>query len=171
MAANKNKEHTSYCSGWFLAWGSDRTETHLFLSKDFTSSTRLSLIQLYKDKTDGHQIKIDLTDLVLFSNLAELSIIILHHGQIIQNMEIIHVHIHYTKQIHSLDRGIAYLWLALAVQYLRALSGSLTRPSRQHWAHANFILRFGFRLRSTPTPLVLLIAPPTAPNEEGGLGS
>lgn len=47
-----------------------------------------------------------------------------------------------------------YLCRALAVQFLRFLSGSLTCPSRQHWPQTNFI----FRLRGRPLP-----APPTSP--------
>lgn len=46
-----------------------------------------------------------------------------------------------------------HLCRALAVQYLRFLSGSFTCPSLQHWPHTNFI----FRLRGRPLPA-------TAPN-------
>lgn len=49
-----------------------------------------------------------------------------------------------------------HLCRALAVQYLRFLSGSLTWPSLQHWPHTNFI----FRLRGRPLP---------APNPPTGL--
>lgn len=41
-----------------------------------------------------------------------------------------------------------HLCLALAVQYLRFLSGSFTWPSRQHCPHTNFI----FKLRGRPLP-------------------
>lgn len=37
---------TSYCCGYVREKGSGRTTTHFFFSKDFTSNTRRSLVQL-----------------------------------------------------------------------------------------------------------------------------
>lgn len=47
-------------------------------------------------------------------------------------------------------RNRPHLCRALAVQYLRFLSGSLTCPSLQHWPHTNFI----FRLSGRPLPAI-----------------
>lgn len=66
----------------------------------------------------------------------------------------------------------ANLCLALAVQYFKDLSGSLTWPSLQHCPHTNFIFRFRPRPRPHPTspppppPPVLpppMQSPPTPP--------
>lgn len=60
----------------------------------------------------------------------------------------------------------AHLCRALAVQYLRFLSGSFTCPSLQHWPHTNFILRLRGRPRpaaapNPPTPTPPMGATPT----------
>lgn len=51
--------------------------------------------------------------------------------------------------------------LALAVQYLRPLSGSLIRPSRQQCEHANFI----FMLRLAPALFDPFDLPPPPPED------
>lgn len=63
--------------------------------------------------------------------------------------------------------GLTHLCLALAVQYLRFLSGSFTWPSRQHWPHTNFIFKLRGRPRpaaapspTTPPPGTVLTPPP-----------
>lgn len=107
---------TSYCCGYEREKGRGRTTTHFFFSKDFTSRTLRSFVQL---QTSGRR------------------------GQKTTRVR---------KQTGLDSRS--YLCRALAVQYLRFLSGSLTWPSRQHWPQTNFI----FRLRGRPLP-----APPTSP--------
>lgn len=107
---------TSYCCGYEREKGRGRTTTHFFFSKDFTSRTLRSFVQL---QTSGRR------------------------GQKTTRV----------RKRTGLDSR-SYLCRALAVQYLRFLSGSLTWPSRQHWPQTNFI----FRLRGRPLP-----APPTSP--------
>lgn len=68
----------------------------------------------------------------------------------------------FSRLLQKLYRCIilTHMCLALALQYLRALSGSLIRRSRQHCAQANFI----FMPRLFPTPPPGLLPPPPEDN-------
>lgn len=93
--------------------GSGRTDTHFLLALDITRRTRRSLVQL--QDTAGC---VTPTESPAFSPVALAP-----------------------APAHAPAWRPAHQCRALALQYLRSLSGSTTCPFLQHWPHTNFICR------------------------------
>lgn len=107
--------------------GSGLTDTHFLLALDITRRTRRSLVQL-QDRAGGWLERVQSRALGCVTSKESPSFlpVVLWWAPLCPPMP---------------TPCLAHQCRALALQYLRSLSGSTTCPFLQHWPHTNFICR------------------------------
>lgn len=117
---------TSYCCGKLRMDGSGLTDTHFLLALDITRRTRRSLVQL-QDRAGSWLGRVQARALGCVTSTVSPGI--LTRGA------------RWGPAPPAPAQPLAHQCRALALQYLRSLSGSTTCPFLQHWPHTNFICR------------------------------